>query len=193
MPRAARKAQMLAVAEEVFAERGYVAASMDEIAERVGVSKPMLYEYFGSKEGLLVGCIDKARTELREATEQAVIGAADSPESMLRLGVLAFFRFIAERRQSYGLLRHEAAVTVPSAVEEIEAIRRQQTDLMIGWMGLALPGADPVELEAAAEILVGSCERLAQWCERRPEVTPERATDLLMTAVWSGLSSRAGG
>jgi len=191
MPRAARKAQMLAVAEQVFAERGYLAASMDEIAERVGVSKPMLYEYFGSKEGLLVGCIDKARTELREATEQAVIGA-DSPEAMLRLGLLAFFQFIAERRQSYGLLRHEAAVTVPSAVEEIEAIRRQQTDLMIGWMALSLPGVDPVELEAAAEILVGSCERLAQWCERRPEITPERATDLLMTAVWTGLSSRAG-
>ena len=191
MPRAARKAQMLAVAEEVFAERGYLAASMDEIAERVGVSKPMLYEYFGSKEGLLVGCIDKARTELREATEQAVIHA-DSPENMLRLGLLAFFRFIAERRQSYSLLRHEAAVTVPSAVEEIEAIRRQQTDLMVGWMGLALPAADPLELEAAAEILVGSCERLAQWCERRPEVTPERATDLLMAAVWTGLSAHAG-
>ncbi|HTI25188.1 MAG TPA: helix-turn-helix domain-containing protein [Kutzneria sp.] len=191
MPRAARKAQMLAVAEEVFAERGYLAASMDEIAERVGVSKPMLYEYFGSKEGLLVGCIDKARTELREATEQAVIHA-DSPENMLRLGLLAFFRFIAERRQSYSLLRHEAAVTVPSAVEEIEAIRRQQTDLMVGWMGLALPAADPIELEAAAEILVGSCERLAQWCERRPEVTPERATDLLMAAVWTGLSAHAG-
>lgn len=191
MPRAARKAQMLAVAEEVFGERGYLAASMDEIAERVGVSKPMLYEYFGSKEGLLVGCIDKARTELREATEQAVIGA-DTPENMLRLGLLAFFRFIAERRQSYGLLRHEAAVTVHSAVEEIEAIRRQQTDLMIGWMAMSLTGADPLELEAAAEILVGSCERLAQWCERRPEITPERATDLLMTAVWTGLSSRAG-
>ena len=191
MPRAARKAQMLAVAEEVFAERGYLAASMDEIAEWVGVSKPMLYEYFGSKEGLLVGCIDKARTELREATEQAVIHA-DSPENMLRLGLLAFFRFIAERRQSYSLLRHEAAVTVPSAVEEIEAIRRQQTDLMVGWMGLALPAADPIELEAAAEILVGSCERLAQWCERRPEVTPERATDLLMAAVWTGLSAHAG-
>jgi AcrR family transcriptional regulator len=190
MPRAARKAQMLAVAEEVFAERGYLAASMDEIAERVGVSKPMLYEYFGSKEGLLVGCIDKARTELREATEQAVVGA-DNPESMLRLGLLAFFTFIAERRQSYSLLRHEAAVTVPSAVEEIEAIRRQQTDLMIVLMSASLPGADPLELEAAAEILVGSCERLAQWCERRPDITPERATDLLMTAVWSGLSSRA--
>jgi hypothetical protein len=64
---------------------------------------------------------------------------------------------------------------------------------MIGWMAMSLPGADPVELEAAAEILVGSCERLAQWCERRPEITPERATDLLMTAVWTGLSTRAGG
>lgn len=181
---------MLAVAEEVFAERGYLAASMDDIAERVGVSKPMLYEYFGSKEGLLVGCIDKARTELREATEQAVVGASCA-EEMLRLGLLAFFRFIAERSQSYSLLRHEAAVTVPSAVQEIEAIRRQQTDLMIALMSASLPSADPVELEAAAEILVGSCERLAQWCERRADISPERATELLMSMVWSGLAVHA--
>jgi AcrR family transcriptional regulator len=190
VPRAVREAQMLAVAEQVFAERGYLAASMDEIAERVGVSKPMIYEYFGSKEGLLVGCIDKARTELREATEQAVVRAT-TPEQALRLGLLAFFRFIAERRQSYSLLRHEGAVTVQSAVAEIEHVRRQQTDLMIGLMAAYPPSGDPVELEAAAEILVGSCERLAQWCERRPDITPERATDLLMAAVWTGLSARA--
>ncbi|GAA0627486.1 TetR/AcrR family transcriptional regulator [Kutzneria viridogrisea] len=191
MPRAARKAQMLAVAEEVFAQRGYLAASMDEIAEQVGVSKPMLYEYFGSKEGLLVGCIHKARTELREATEQAVVGAANA-EQMMRLGLLAFFRFIAERRQSYSLLRQEAAVTVPSAVQEIEGIRRQQTDLMIGMMAAYQPDAAPVELEAAAEVLVGSCERLAEWCERRCDISPEQATDLLMGMVWTGLSARLG-
>jgi AcrR family transcriptional regulator len=51
MVRAAeRKQQILSVAEQVFAERGYHAASMDDIAEMVGVSKPMLYEYFGSKK-----------------------------------------------------------------------------------------------------------------------------------------------
>jgi hypothetical protein len=81
---------------------------------------------------------------------------------------------------------------VPSAVQEVEAIRRQQqTDLMITLLSAFLPSEDPVELEVAAEILVGSCERLAQWYERRADITPERATELLMNTVWSGLSVHA--
>ena len=84
MPKAQRMAQMLTVAEEIFAEQGYLATSMDEIAVRCGVSKPMLYEYFGSKEGLLIGCIHRARTELREKTAAAIAGA-QSPEEFLRL------------------------------------------------------------------------------------------------------------
>ncbi|MGH3746792.1 MAG: helix-turn-helix domain-containing protein, partial [Micromonosporaceae bacterium] len=64
MPRADRERQMLAVAEQVFAERGYRDASMDEIAGRVGVTKPMLYAYFGSKEGLLLATIVKFGTDL---------------------------------------------------------------------------------------------------------------------------------
>ncbi|KAA2261345.1 TetR/AcrR family transcriptional regulator [Solihabitans fulvus] len=189
MPRAERESQMLRVAEEVFAERGYLAASMDEIAERVGVSKPMLYEYFGSKEGLLIGCINRARTELRTATELAIQGAVD-PEDLLRRGLVAFFLFISEHRRSWALLRQEAAVTVPSAVEEIEAIRRQQTDLIGAVMAAYLPEPSPPAVEAASEIIVGACERLALWCERRGDITPEQATDHVMTIVWSGLGSQ---
>jgi AcrR family transcriptional regulator len=53
MPRAQREEQILGIAEEVFAERGFQATTMEDIAERVGVTKPLIYEYFGSKEGLL--------------------------------------------------------------------------------------------------------------------------------------------
>ncbi|CCH28527.1 TetR/AcrR family transcriptional regulator [Actinosynnema sp. NPDC047251] len=192
MPKAQRKAQMLDVAERVFAERGYLAASMDEIAERVGVSKPMLYEYYGSKEGLLIGCIHRARTELLERTQQAITGAS-SAEEMLRLGLLAFFEFIAEHNRSWSLIRQEAAVTVPSAVEEIEGIRRQQTNLIAAVIASFDRDVDPVEAEAFAEIVVGSTERLALWCERRPEVGPELATTYVMEVVWRGVADRLGG
>ncbi|GAB3005235.1 TetR/AcrR family transcriptional regulator [Saccharothrix stipae] len=189
MPKAQRKAQMLDIAEGVFAERGYLAASMDEIAERVGVSKPMLYEYFGSKEGLLIGCIHRARTELLDRTQQAITGA-DGPEDVLRRGLMAFFEFIAEHKQSWSLLRQEAAITVPSAVEEVEGIRRQQTDLIAAVIGSFESDVDPVEAEAFAEIVVGSTERLALWCERRPEVGPALATAYVMEVVWRGVASR---
>src|SRR3954453_15101901 len=101
---------MIAAAEEMFAERGYRAASMDEIAERVGVSKPMLYEYFGSKEGLLVACIRQVRMELRDRTAESVIGA-ETPEEALRRGLVTFFKYTDEHRRSWDLLlRTEAAV-----------------------------------------------------------------------------------
>ncbi|WP_121002844.1 TetR/AcrR family transcriptional regulator [Saccharothrix australiensis] len=192
MPKAQRKAQMLDVAERVFAERGYLAASMDEIAERVGVSKPMLYEYFGSKEGLLIGCIHRARTELLDRTQRA-IADADGPEDVLRRGLRAFFAFIAAHHQSWSLLRQEAAVTVPSAVEEVEGIRRQQTDLIAAVIAGLDTDIGHVEAEAVAEIVVGATERLALWCERHPEVGPERATDYVMDVVWRGVATRLTG
>jgi AcrR family transcriptional regulator len=189
MPKAERKAQMLVVAEQVFAERGYLAASMDEIAERVGVSKPMLYEYFGSKEGLLIGCIHRARAELRARTEESILGA-EGPEEVLRRGLVAFFRFIAEHDAAWELLRQEATITVPSAVEEIEGVRQQQTDLVASALAGYAPSTTGLVAQAWAEMIVGACERLALWGRRRGDVSPERATALVLDLVWPGLSAR---
>ncbi len=190
MPRADRMRQMIEVAERVFSARGYAAASMDEIAELVGVSKPMLYEYFNSKEGLLLACIRESRAVLREVTEQATIGATDA-EDALRRGLLAFFVFIRERRQAWSLLRHEMALIGTPAADEVEETRRQQTDLIAALMSGHFDNGDDLRAEAAAEFVVGACERLAIWCERHDEVSPEMATGYAMDVLWSGLRERA--
>jgi AcrR family transcriptional regulator len=174
----------------VFGERGYQAASMDVVAERVGVTKPVLYAHFGSKEGLLLACIAESRAALRKVTEESVAGAT-SAEDALRRGLLAFFVYIRERRQAWSLLRHEMILIGTSASDEIEATRRQQTDLIATLMAGYFDVGSPLRVEAAAEFVVGACERLAIWCERHEEVTPERATDYAMDAVWSGLRERA--
>ncbi|ONI81075.1 TetR family transcriptional regulator [Actinosynnema sp. ALI-1.44] len=187
MPRADRERQMMTIAEAVFAERGYAATSMDEIADRVGVSKPMIYEYFGSKEGLLVACIRQVRTELREQTAQSVIGAR-SPEEALRNGLVAFFRFTDDHRRSWELLlRTETAVVGPAAVAEIETARQEQIQLHIALFSAYMPDADEQSLEAAAEILVGACERLSVWYVRHDDVTPEQAAEHIMRMTWFGL------
>ena len=190
MPRAERMRQMIEVAEQVFSARGYAAASMDEIAELVGVSKPMLYEYFNSKEGLLLACIRESRAILREVTEQAMVGAT-SAEDALRRGLLAFFVFIRERREAWSLLRHEMALIGTPAADEVEETRRQQTDLIAALMSGYFTGDDELQAEAAAEFVVGACERLAIWCERHDEVTPEMATEYAMDVLWAGLRGRA--
>lgn len=177
---------MIAVAEEIFAERGYQASSMDEIAERVGVSKPMLYEYFGSKEGLLVACIRQARAELLAATLASVEGVTSAQEALHR-GLVTFFHFIDSHRRSWELLRQEAAVAGQTAMDEIEAVRQQQTEVNTTLFASYLPDLPHRDLEAYAEIVVGACERLAQWYVAREDVTAEDAAGLIMSMIWFGL------
>ncbi|EHR52225.1 transcriptional regulator [Saccharomonospora marina XMU15] len=190
VPRAERERQMIEVAEAVFAEQGFTAASMDDIAERVGVSKPMLYEYFHSKEGLLLACIQASRAELRAATERAV-ARADGAEDAMRQGLRAFFVFIREHRQAWSLLRQEMTLIGTSAAEEIETTRTQQTDLIAHLMAAYLDSSDPVATRVAAEFVVGGCERMAIWCERHEEVTPDLATEYAMNLLWGGLAHLA--
>ncbi|PKW19822.1 TetR/AcrR family transcriptional regulator [Saccharopolyspora spinosa] len=179
MPRAVRERQILAVAEQVFATDGYQGTSMDDIAARVGLSKPMLYEYFGSKEGLLLACLQRSKRELLEATTVAAAGA-DTPERLLHDCLLAFFKFSDEHAQAWALLRNESAVPRASVSTELEAIRMQQMELTSGLLGAARPDLDPVRLEAFAEAIIGACERLAMWRDRRPDITAEQATSHLM-------------
>lgn len=180
---------MLDVAEEVFAEQGYGAVSMEEIAVRVGLSKPMLYEYFGSKEGLLLATITRARGELREVTGHA-LAEAGSAEEMLYRGYLAYFQFNEAHRRSWLVLLQEP-VLLRSAADEIEAIRRQQTDLIVAQMESLAPGRPSRDLEAYAEIIVGACERLALWRTRNPDVGVEEAARQMMDLTWNGLASLA--
>jgi AcrR family transcriptional regulator len=191
MPRAERERQMITVAEEIFAERGYQASSMDEIADRVGVSKPMLYEYFGSKEGLLVACIRQARAELLAVTLASVEGVTQAEEA-LRRGLTAFFGFIDSHRRSWELLRHEAVVAGQAAMDEIEAVRRQQTEVNTTLFASYLPGVPHRDLEAYAEIVVGACERLAIWYVEREDVRAEDAAELIMRSLWFGLTTTHG-
>ncbi len=77
VPREIREAQMLAEARRIFAERGFGATSMDEIAEACGVTKPMVYAYFGSKQGLYLACIEHSAGELVRRLDQQLPCFAD--------------------------------------------------------------------------------------------------------------------
>ena len=191
MPRAEREAQILGVAERVFAERGYQATTMEEVADRVGVTKPMIYEYFGSKEGLLAACVTDARAQLLRATDEAwrAIPEGAPVEERFRAGVRAFFDFIDAHASAFALIMQEGAM-LESASAGIESIRRQQTGYLVDTL-LRQSGrerVDPVLVEGYAEVVVGACERLAVWRSRRTGVSAQAATEMVMAAVWHGLS-----
>ena len=186
LSRAEREQQILAVAEHVFATQGYQAASMDEIAQQVRLSKPMLYEYFGSKEGLLLACLERAKRELLEATTAAAAESA-SPEQLLHNCLLAFFQFSEEHAQSWALLRNETAVQSLPVNSELEAIRQQQVEFTAGLISVARPDLDAQRREAFAEAIIGASERIALWREKRPAITPQAATDHLMALLGPSL------
>ncbi|MEU4372961.1 MULTISPECIES: TetR/AcrR family transcriptional regulator [Pseudonocardia] len=183
VPRAERERQIVDAAVAVFGERGYAEVSMEQVAERVGVTKPVLYTHFGSKEGLLLAAIARARSELLDVVAQAA-GAAESPEAMLRGGTLAFFRYLDRRAPAWQLFCSEAGVT-DTALEEIRA---QQTDFTAALLAAQVPGTEPARLTGWAQVIVGACERLAVWRGQEESVTAEQATEYLMDLVWTGLA-----
>ncbi|GAC1569442.1 MAG: TetR/AcrR family transcriptional regulator [Candidatus Dormibacteria bacterium] len=191
LPRAEREEQLLNIAQALFAERGFRAPSMDEIALRAGVTKPVLYDHFGSKDGLIAACIRQAGAQLFREVAGAVdatTAAAAGPAEVLEAGFAAFFGFVESRGQGWFMLVGENSVVGPAS-EALESIRRQQAGYVAQQLAALFPAADSDEVSAFAEAIIGACERVALWRRERPDISAGRATTSLMSLVWGGLGS----
>lgn len=193
VPRAEREQQILEAAEEVFAERGFQATSMDEISLRVGVSKPMLYEYFTSKEGLLLACVARIRADLHEATLAALEEALpDGPRAVLEAGLRAYFDFADRHGRAWAVLLNESVIAAGPAEEAIEAIRGQQTELMESVLRGWLTGVAAVRVSVFAHGLIGAGERVARWRLREGGgVSAGDSARMLTDVFWPGLEAMA--
>src|SRR4051794_9695495 len=101
VPREVREREMLAVARRSFARHGFDEASMDDIAEAAGISKPMLYNYFESKGGLFYACVREEAEKLFAVVREAGQATDASPEQRLWRGLSAFFRWIDQNREGW--------------------------------------------------------------------------------------------
>jgi AcrR family transcriptional regulator len=188
VPREVREREMLRVATRAFAQRGFHAASVDAIAEGAGISKPMVYAYFGSKEGLYRACMVQARERLFETLRRGVDGAA-APDQQLWHGLLAFFTFVRERRDAWAVLVGDVAGALAADGAEV----RREAGALIATLLRQVAvdeGVDPASLELIdplARALVGSAESLTEWWEEHPEHPPERVALTLMNFAWNGL------
>ena len=195
MPREQREQLILDVAGQVFARAGYESASMDEISELAGVSKPMLYAYFGSKEGLYLAYIERAGGDLLERLVTATPPGAPAAAA-LRARITEFLAFVEEHADGWKVLFREVASTRPFAErvavlrERIAAaIRRMVEDGVATCPGYPSPAAD-----AIAHALVGAGESLANWWLDHPEVLRDQVADWyygVVQAVVTGAADRA--
>jgi AcrR family transcriptional regulator len=191
MARADRRDQLLAVAEKQFVERGYAFASMDDLADLAGVTKPVLYDHFGSKDGLLAAILGQAGAELLAATSAATQGKSSSQEQ-LAAGLLAYFGFVERRRGAWALLLREVAPGTLAAAA-VDAVRQSQVDLVAAAVAHHLPSQDAALAQVYAHAVTGAAERLAGVRLEDPGFTAEAATADLMDVMWLGLATLEGG
>jgi AcrR family transcriptional regulator len=182
VPRAVRQHQLVELAEELFAERGYAGASMDELSRRAGVTKPVVYELFESKDGLFRACVDRAIGRLAESIAAAV-RAETEPEARLRAGGMAFLRFARDNRVAWELMGMGGRFAYQALT-----VRRSQAELIRTLMEEIAPaGTDPRELEAVAHAVNSAYEGVAHWMREHPEVPVERVADWVVALLLPGL------
>ena len=103
LPAVQRRRQLLDVSLEVFARRGFHSASMTDVAEAAGVTKPVLYQHFGSKRELYLELLDDVGQRLLEEVQKAT-AAAGGPRQQVASGMAAYFRFVADNENAFRLL-----------------------------------------------------------------------------------------
>ncbi|WP_199812311.1 TetR/AcrR family transcriptional regulator [Streptomyces bikiniensis] len=195
LPRAVRERQMLDAAVRSFARRGYQTASMDEIAELAGVSKPLVYLYLNSKEELFTACIRREAEALLAAVAAGVEGGELPPDERLWAGLLAFFTYAAEHPDSWVVLSRQARTQGEPFATEASRMREEIAVYVAGLIGEAARGAHGAatiterDVTALAQALVGSAESLATWANEAPGVTAKEAAATLMNFAWAGLGN----
>lgn len=173
---------MLEVAGAVFARSGYEAASMEEIARLAGVSKPMLYAYFGSKQGLYIAFIDQEGRELLERLQNSTADGS-RPTELLRARIVEFLRFVEERRDSWTVLFRELSSSRPLA-DEVAVVRRQIVATVRAMVEVEAPGGlERPASEAIATAIVGAGESLANWWLANAGVGREEVADWYVAIV----------
>lgn len=199
LPRPVREQQMLEAASELFGEQGYHAVSMDAIADAVGISKPMLYAYFDSKEGLCVACLRRAGSDAINAISMSYV-QENTPEQALWAGFLAFFEFVKRQPASWRLIRSQASYDVGIFQEKVAEIHGdllaviQELERTASRETAGDPFADTEMRAAAAHALFGAASALAdRWLEDDFATPAEQSANELMNFFWIGIRAMADG
>jgi AcrR family transcriptional regulator len=190
LPRSARRAQLLAAAQEVFVANGYHAAAMDDIAERAGVSKPVLYQHFPGKLELYLALLDTQAELLSKAVHDAL---AATDDNRLRIhGVLsAYFGFVDRDGHdgAFRLIFETDLGNEPAVRDRVEAVAQKTMEAVADTVA-GDTGLDRARAELLATALTGAAQVAARWwlASDRP-IPQEEAIYLLESLLWRGISN----
>ncbi len=187
LPRQARRQQLLGAAQEVFVAQGYHNAAMDDIADRAGVSKPVLYQHFPSKLELYLALLDEHADDLVAKVRQALDTTTDN-RKRVSASVAAYFDFVTGDGEAYRLVFESDLRNDPAVRERVERMTSQCVEAIARTIAQDT-GAGEEEALLLSVGLTGLAEVGARWwLASEGKVDRDRAVELLARLSWRGIS-----
>lgn len=190
LTRAERREQLIEVARGLFAEKGLDGTSVEEIAAHAEVSKPVVYEHFGGKEGLYDVVVDRQVRRLHDSIYAAISRPHTDPRSLIELGTLALLDYIEEEPDGFRIISRDSSPYSQGGNFQtiLSSIASRVEGLLADQFGRR--GFDPGTAPLYSQMLVGLVALAGQWwVESREETTltkPQVAAHLVNLA-WHGM------
>ena len=188
LPAAERRRQLLDVALEVFAAGGFHGTSMDDVAAAAGVTKPVLYQHFGSKRALYIELLNDVGGQLMDVIAKAA-AEADGPHRQVEAGFRAYFRYVERREPAFRLLFGGGSKRDEGFADLVRLVEGAIAELIASFITAQLP---PDQILTLAHGIVGMAESTCRhWLHQRAEgaatATADELADQLAELAWAGL------
>lgn len=186
MSSAQRREQLISVARRAFAERGFEATSVEDIAARAKVSKPVVYEHFGGKEGVYAVVVDREVRSLLDRVTRALTGG--HPRVLVEQAALALLDYIEEDTDGFRVLVRDSPVMSDSG--NFSSVLNDVAHQAEGILGKEFKerGFDPKLAELYSQALVGMVALTGRWWLDAQRPKKEVVATHLVNLAWNGLS-----
>ena len=182
-----RRSQLVEVAKGLFAEAGYDAASVEEIANRAGVSKPIVYEHFGGKEGLYAVVVDRETSRLLEMITSR-LGPGLGAREQVHNSAMAFLDYIEDDPAGFRVLTRDspAGFSTGGMAGLLSDVAIKAEQVLAGYFKQT--GIDLASAPLYAHALVGMVVHVGTWWAEERSPAKEAVADHLTALAYSGLS-----
>jgi len=187
LPRPARRLQLLGAARDVFVAQGYHAAAMDEIAERAGVSKPVLYQHFPGKLELYLALLDESADELIRIMREALSSTTENRQRV-PAAVKVFYDFVAGTGEAFRLVFESDLSNEPAVRGRLDTMMNGCAD-MVSQFIREDAGVSDSDAHLLGMALVGMAQVSARyWLRTGRELPKDAAEQLIARLAWRGIS-----